>query len=72
MTLKEYLDIFAINKKEFADRLGISRQSLYRFVNRTQPPSLETSIRIVELCEGMVTFADLVQDEDTVRGEDLI
>lgn len=57
--LKQYLRDVEEGVQEFADRVGVSRQTLYRIVSGVQAPKPMLARRIVEATGGAVTLAML-------------
>jgi len=62
MTLFEYLSVFNIPKREFAERIGVSESGLYKIINGTREPKLLTAIKIYKLTSGYVDYSDLLVD----------
>ena len=60
MLLKEYIDDRGIGIKDFSERLGITRRGAYHIINREGEPKLSTAIRIIDFCEGKVTYKELL------------
>lgn len=57
--LKQYLCDVEEGVQEFADRVGVSRQTLYRIITGIQAPKPMLARRIVEATGGAVTLAML-------------
>jgi len=64
MELKEYLESNGIKQKYFAEKVGISPQSLSDLVNKKTAPRQKTAQKIVKLTNGEVTFEDLFKKKD--------
>ncbi|CCB87751.1 helix-turn-helix domain-containing protein [Simkania negevensis] len=64
MELKEYLESNGIKHKYFAEKVGISPQSLSDLVNKKTAPRQKTAQKIVELTKGEVTFEDLFKEKE--------
>ncbi len=57
--LKQYLSDVQESIADFSVRVGVSRQTLYRIINRRQSPKPALARRIVEATGGAVTFDGL-------------
>lgn len=60
--LKTYLSSLDESVLDFGARVGASRQTLYRIINRQQTPKPALARRIVEATGGAVTLNDLFAD----------
>lgn len=58
MKLKEYIQKFCINRKKFADAIGVSTQTVDR-IQRGNDTSVSIANKIFDLTEGKVTCRDL-------------
>ena len=63
MKLKKYLDDNGIIKTKFADRIGVSRETLYELFKDWADPRVSLVVGIERETNGAVTFKDWVQDE---------
>ncbi len=57
--LKKYLSDLQEPVADFSARVGVSRQTLYRIINRKQSPKPALARRIVEATGGAVSLSDL-------------
>lgn len=64
MDLKKYLDEHGLKHKHFAEKVGISPQSLSELVNKKKAPRQKTAQKIVKLTNGEVTFEDLFKERE--------
>jgi DNA-binding XRE family transcriptional regulator len=61
MKLKEWLDKQLGTKKEFAEKIGVSRYTLYKYLNGEATPRLEIALRIQKVTNGEVRVEDLIK-----------
>jgi len=59
MKLKDYLEKEKIKQAEFAKRLGVHQQTVFRLVHEEIFPSYPTARAIVELSNNEVTMDDI-------------
>lgn len=45
--LKQILDDYAISQTDLADRMGLSKSNVYRWVNEVRDPNSETLVSII-------------------------
>lgn len=64
MKLDEYLWRNKIKRKDFAKKTNIEPHSLSNIVNGRVSPKLYTAINIVEATEGIVSYRDLLREDD--------
>jgi len=69
--LKQYLSEVEEPVQDFAERIGASRQTLYRIVNGVQAPKPALARRIVEATGGAVTL-DMLYGGDAPDSADII
>ncbi len=67
--LKRYLREVDESVRDFSDRVGASRQTLYRIIGRRQTPKPALARRIVEATGGAVPLHDLYQGSRQTGGE---
>lgn len=60
MKLAEYLSTRKISFADFADRIGVKRQSVYRYAAEERSPDNKTMKAIIEATEGAVTPYDFM------------
>lgn len=58
MDLLEYIASEGLNGKEFADKIGLTPQSVYTYIRQTRIPSVITRKKIELATGGKVTFSD--------------
>jgi DNA-binding transcriptional regulator YdaS (Cro superfamily) len=56
--LEQYLDATAIDRREFADRIGVSTETIRRYIAGTRIPDKERMSRIALATDGQVTAND--------------
>ena len=61
MTLTDYLNRERIPMAAFAERIGVSRQSLHRYTAGQRRPDWDVLSRIVRETNGEVTANDFIQ-----------
>jgi predicted transcriptional regulator len=59
MNIEDYLKKYAITKRGFSRRLGITESALYKIISGINSPRKTTAQEIVELTNSEVTFEDL-------------
>lgn len=64
MKLPEYLFRMKTTKKDFAEKLGISRGHLQHILSGTKNPSVKLAKQIEEATEGKVTKEELLFPEE--------
>ncbi|MEK7339172.1 MAG: helix-turn-helix transcriptional regulator [Candidatus Rhabdochlamydia sp.] len=64
MKLAEYLFRMKMTKKDFAEKLGISRGHLQHILSGTKNPSVKLAKKIEEETRGKVSKAELLFPED--------
>lgn len=69
--LKSYLAEVNEPVQAFAERVGASRQTLYRVMNNDHPPSPPLAARIVEATGGAVTF-NMLYGDTAQNGADIV
>jgi transcriptional regulator with XRE-family HTH domain len=62
MHLRKYLREKRIPYREFAERLGVTEQSVKNIVCGTRRPGLTLALKIEKLTDGQVTPQQLVED----------
>lgn len=67
--LKRYLREVDEPVRDFAVRVGVSRQTLYRILSGRQSPKPSLARRIVEATGGAVPFRELYFSEDQTDGD---
>lgn len=58
MKLKEYFFRYPQDKKEFAEKLGITRNTLYRYISGKYKPTKTTKVAIEYITSGEVLKND--------------
>lgn len=67
MDLKIYLNENRITVSDFADRIEVSDETIYKFMSRERRLGDETKLRIIQETKGLVTLADLTLGDDELR-----
>lgn len=63
MKLVDYLEKYSVNKKAFAEKIGIHHVAFYRIVTGKQQPTLKTALKIEEATNGQVNCRDLLNED---------
>ena len=71
MKLVDYLRNNKINTLDFANELGVSRQSIYNYIADPSPPNHAIPrphllTKIVNMTQGEVTFKDFYVNEEDI------
>jgi transcriptional regulator with XRE-family HTH domain len=61
MNLSTYLKHYEIPSAEFARRIGVRKQTIYKYINGICFPSLPSMIKIKHVTNGLVTTNDFSQ-----------
>lgn len=64
MHLKEYLDHRGISQSEFAEMVGLPRQTISRYVLGDRRPSTSIALKIEQKTRGKVSIEDLMDYAD--------
>jgi len=65
MTLSDYLLSRQLSDAAFARQIGVTRQAVYRYRRRVQPPAWSVLEAIHKATEGVVTPNDFLSVEET-------
>lgn len=63
MNLEEYFEKKCVNKRAFQRNHGIDQMTIRRAILK-MPISMRTAKKIVDATEGVVTYEDLISDDD--------
>lgn len=63
MRLKDYLDKHGIEYGDFAERVGVERTAVWRWMKGANTPRLPTILRIQKETGGLVTVLDWAEPD---------
>lgn len=69
MDLTAYLTTNQISNSEFATRIGVSQQALYRYRLKQRRPEWSILLRISEATSGVVTANDFLPERQSASGD---
>lgn len=65
--LKRFRQLYGISQSELGDKLGLTRETIYRYENDSQNPPLQTLIRISKLFGMSLDCLVGVDDRDFIE-----
>lgn len=69
MDLTDYLTTNRISNAEFATRIGVSQQALYRYRLKQRRPEWAILLRISDATDGSVTANDFLPEREPTPGD---
>ena len=71
LRLKKLRDAKGLSQKELAQKLGVSKGTVYRYENNTQSPSLENAAKLALLLDTSLDYLAGLENALTIQLPDL-
>ncbi len=71
LRLKKLRDAKGLSQKELAQKLGVSKGTVYRYENNTQSPSLENAAKLALLLDTSLDYLTGLENALTIQLPDL-
>lgn len=71
LRLKKLRDAKRLSQKELAQKLGVSKGTVYRYENNTQSPSLENAAKLALLLDTSLDYLAGLENALTIQLPDL-
>jgi transcriptional regulator with XRE-family HTH domain len=69
MTLQDWLSSQEVSDADFADRIGVTRQALYRYKTGQRMPRIGILRKIISETSGKVRAQDFIESQSTTPSE---